>query len=91
MCFPLFADRIAAWNSEKLPIYEPGLEKVVTEARNRNLFFSTDVVKHVGEGNSIGRACTILDLLAASTAGKGFFLHVCLVKLSCQQPLSGGI
>lgn len=40
------ASRIAAWNDEdldKLPIYEPGLDKVVAEARNRNLFFSTDV------------------------------------------------
>lgn len=38
--------RIAAWNHddlEQLPIYEPGLDKVVAEARNRNLFFSTDV------------------------------------------------
>ena len=40
------AARIAAWNSEdleKLPIYEPGLDAVIAEARNRNLFFSTDV------------------------------------------------
>ncbi|OBX25514.1 UDPglucose 6-dehydrogenase [Gelidibacter algens] len=40
------ASRIAAWNHddlEQLPIYEPGLDKVVAEARNRNLFFSTDV------------------------------------------------
>lgn len=40
------ASRIAAWNHDdldKLPIYEPGLDKVVAEARNRNLFFSTDV------------------------------------------------
>ncbi|MBA6153425.1 UDP-glucose 6-dehydrogenase [Gelidibacter maritimus] len=40
------AARIAAWNDKdlnKLPIYEPGLDKVVEEARNRNLFFSTDV------------------------------------------------
>ncbi|MBJ7879184.1 UDP-glucose 6-dehydrogenase [Gelidibacter salicanalis] len=38
--------RIAAWNHddlEQLPIYEPGLDAVVAEARNRNLFFSTDV------------------------------------------------
>lgn len=47
---PCTAERIAAWNSEKLPIYEPGLYEVVKEARGRNLFFSTDVVKHVGEG-----------------------------------------
>ena len=35
--------RIDAWNSEdldKLPIFEPGLDAVVAEARGRNLFFS---------------------------------------------------
>lgn len=35
--------RIAAWNSDQLPIYEPGLDEVVKEARGRNLHFSTDV------------------------------------------------
>jgi len=35
--------QIDAWNSQDLPIYEPGLLEVVTEARGRNLFFSTDV------------------------------------------------
>jgi UDPglucose 6-dehydrogenase len=41
----LNAERIAAWNGplENLPVYEPGLAKVVQEARGRNLFFSTDV------------------------------------------------
>lgn len=46
----LNAARIAAWNSEalsKLPIYEPGLDAVVKEARGRNLFFSTDVDKAI--------------------------------------------
>ncbi|QYM80404.1 UDP-glucose 6-dehydrogenase [Horticoccus luteus] len=37
------AARIAAWNSDTLPIYEPGLDEVVREARGRNLHFSTDV------------------------------------------------
>jgi UDPglucose 6-dehydrogenase len=37
------AARIAAWNSDALPVYEPGLDGVVREARGRNLFFSTDV------------------------------------------------
>ena len=45
--------RIAAWNSDKLPIYEPGLFEVVKEARGRNLFFSTDVGKHVGEADIV--------------------------------------
>jgi UDPglucose 6-dehydrogenase len=35
--------RIAAWNSDTLPIYEPGLNAVVTSARGRNLHFSTDI------------------------------------------------
>ena len=39
----LNASRIADWNSETLPIYEPGLLEIVLETRNRNLFFSTDV------------------------------------------------
>ena len=37
------AGRIAAWNSETLPIYEPGLFEIVKSARGRNLFFSTEV------------------------------------------------
>lgn len=35
--------RINAWNSDKLPIYEPGLWEVVQECRGNNLFFSTQV------------------------------------------------
>jgi len=35
--------RIDAWNSDNLPIYEPGLDEVVKKARGKNLFFSTDV------------------------------------------------
>ncbi len=36
-------ERIAAWNSDNLPIYEPGLDEVVKEVRGKNLFFSTDI------------------------------------------------
>lgn len=39
----LNAERIAAWNSGDLPIYEPGLEEIVSQNRDKNLFFSTDV------------------------------------------------
>ncbi len=37
------AARIAEWNSDTLPVYEPGLDDVVREARGRNLHFTTDV------------------------------------------------
>lgn len=48
--------RIAAWNNvdlDKLPVYEPGLDSVVAEARGRNLFFSTDVEKAIDEADMI--------------------------------------
>lgn len=45
--------RISAWNSNKLPIYEPGLEEVVNQCRGKNLLFSTDVEKHVCEADII--------------------------------------
>ncbi|KAG6405868.1 hypothetical protein SASPL_133462 [Salvia splendens] len=35
--------RISAWNSDQLPIYEPGLDDVVKHCRGKNLFFSIDV------------------------------------------------
>lgn len=46
-------ERIAAWNSSVLPIYEPGLDEVVTEARGRNLQFSTDVDAAIQEANMV--------------------------------------
>ena len=36
-------EKIAAWNTDELPVYEPGLLDIVREVRGRNLFFSTDV------------------------------------------------
>ncbi|MGJ1403277.1 nucleotide sugar dehydrogenase [Sphingobacterium siyangense] len=48
--------RIDAWNDtdlEKLPVYEPGLDVVVSDARGRNLFFSTDVEKAIDEADMI--------------------------------------
>lgn len=47
------APRINGWNSDHLPIYEPGLEAVVKECRGRNLFFSTEVEKHVAEADIV--------------------------------------
>ena len=45
--------RIAAWKSDQLPIYEPGLEEVVRFSRDKNLIFSTDVNRHIAEADII--------------------------------------
>lgn len=48
--------RIADWNDkdlDKLPIFEPGLKEVVSEARGRNLFFSTDIEKGIRDAQMI--------------------------------------
>lgn len=45
--------RIDQWNSENLPVYEPGLKEIVQEARGRNLTFSTDVDEGIRSSNMI--------------------------------------
>ncbi|WP_281310653.1 UDP-glucose 6-dehydrogenase [Flavobacterium flavigenum] len=48
--------RIKDWsdpNTDNIPIYEPGLSKIVAEARGRNLFFSTDVDKAIDEAEVV--------------------------------------
>ncbi len=47
------AERIAAWNTDELPVYEPGLLEVVKQARGRNLFFDTDIEKGIREADMI--------------------------------------
>lgn len=49
----LNAERIAAWNSGDLPVYEPGLEEIVAQNRNKNLFFSTEVDEKVRDADII--------------------------------------
>ena len=46
-------ERIAQWNSDDLPIYEPGLDEIVKVARGRNLFFSTDIEHGIKEAELI--------------------------------------
>ena len=48
--------RIAAWNDAELnnlPIYEPGLDAVVTRARGKNLFFTTAVNEAIAKADMI--------------------------------------
>lgn len=46
-------ERIQAWNSDELPIYEPGLLEIVQEARGRNLFFSTEIDDNLRDSDVI--------------------------------------
>ena len=82
----LNADRIAAWNDvnlENLPIYEPGLDEVVSEARGRNLFFSTDINTAIKEADMI--------FIAVNTPtknygeGKGMAADLKFVELCARQ------
>ena len=46
-------ERIDAWNSDSLPIFEPGLQDRVENVRGKNLFFSTDVDGEIADGDII--------------------------------------
>ena len=78
--------RIAAWNDvnlQNLPIYEPGLDQVVAEARGRNLFFSTNVEKAIHESEMI--------FISVNTptknygAGKGMAADLKYIELCARQ------
>ncbi len=45
--------RIDAWNSDALPVYEPGLFEIVKESRGKNLRFSTNVPEAIRESNIV--------------------------------------
>lgn len=46
-------EKIAAWGTDELPVYEPGLLEIVKQVRNKNLFFSTDVISAIKEADMI--------------------------------------
>ena len=80
------ANKIAAWNSENLenlPVYEPGLSKVVKEARGRNLFFSTDINKHIDEADMI--FISVNTPTKTSGEGKGYAADLKYVEACAKQ------
>ena len=46
-------ERINAWNSDILPVFEPGLDEVVRSARGTNLFFTTDKISAIKEADVV--------------------------------------
>ncbi|MCD0458744.1 UDP-glucose 6-dehydrogenase [Roseiconus lacunae] len=45
--------RIAQWNSDTLPIYEPGLDEIVKGCRGKNLTFTTEIDAAIKEADMI--------------------------------------
>ena len=79
-------NKIAAWNSENLenlPVYEPGLSKVVKEARGRNLFFSTHVNKHIEEADMI--FISVNTPTKTTGEGKGYAADLKFVEACAKQ------
>ena len=78
--------RIDAWNSEdldKLPIFEPGLDAVIAEARDRNLFFSTNVDSAITEADMI--FISVNTPTKTYGAGKGMAADLQYVELCARQ------
>ena len=46
-------ERIDAWNSDQLPLFEPGLFDRVLKVRGKNLFFSTDIDTAIDQADII--------------------------------------
>ena len=46
-------EKIDRWNSDNLPIYEPGLYEIVKERRGKNLFFIKDMKEGIREADII--------------------------------------
>ena len=46
-------ERIERWNSNDLPIFEPGLLEVVQQRRCKNLFFHTDIAGAIEDADII--------------------------------------
>tara|TARA_Y100001968_G_scaffold70621_1_gene61777 strand:+ start:1842 stop:3245 length:1404 start_codon:yes stop_codon:yes gene_type:complete len=48
--------RIAAWNEKdlnKLPIFEPGLDQIISRTRGKNLFFTTEMKESISNADMI--------------------------------------
>lgn len=79
------AERIAAWNSDSLPIYEKGLDKLVIAARGKNLFFNTNVDQSIDEADIIFISVNTPTKTYGTGAGKASdlkFIELCARKIA---------
>jgi len=63
-------DKIKEWNSNELPIYEPGLKEIIEECRGKNLFFSTDSEKAIQDADMIFIAVNAPTKIGGQGAGR---------------------
>jgi len=78
-------DRIAAWNSDTLPIYEKGLAEIVSAARDKNLFFSSDVDTAVAEADIVFISVNTPTKTYGTGAGKASdlkYIELCARKIA---------
>ena len=78
--------RIDLWNSKdlsKLPIYEPGLKEIISIARDRNLFFSTNVDEAILESEMI--FISVNTPTKTYGSGKGMAADLKYVELCARQ------
>ncbi len=68
-------ERIDAWNSDKMPIFEPGLQERVLSARGKNLFFSTDIDRGIDEADIIFVSVNTPTKMFGEGAGKAVDLQ----------------
>jgi UDPglucose 6-dehydrogenase len=68
---------------ENIPIYEPGLSAIVAEARNRNLFFSTEVDAAIDEAEMI--FISVNTPTKTYGAGKGMASDLKYIELCARQ------
>ena len=78
-------DRIAAWNSDALPIYEKGLDELVFACRDKNLFFSTDVDTNINEADIVFMSVNTPTKTYGTGAGKASdlkYIELCARKIA---------
>jgi len=79
-------ERIAAWNDidlNKLPIFEPGLDQIISRTRGRNLFFSSEMEKSISDADMI--FISVNTPTKTKGLGAGQASDLCWVEASARQ------
>jgi len=79
-------DRINAWNSlnlDDLPVFEPGLSRVIEKCRGKNLFFSTEIETSIAQADVI--FISVNTPIKEKGLGAGFMSDLKWVESSARQ------